>query len=43
MAEQDASIALATMWLERALENEKASSIAAAQAKSALAETICAF
>jgi hypothetical protein len=43
MAEQDAIIALAMTWLERALENEKASSIAAAQDKSALAETIRAF
>jgi hypothetical protein len=43
MAERNASIALSTTQLERALENEMASSIAAAQAKLALAETIHAF
>jgi hypothetical protein len=40
VAERDASIALATTQLERALEIETTSSIAAAQPRSALAETI---
>jgi hypothetical protein len=43
MAERDARIALAMMQLERGLENEMTSSTVAAQAKSALAETIRAF
>jgi hypothetical protein len=43
MAGQDARIVLAMMQLERGLENEMTSSIVAAQAKSALAETIRAF
>jgi hypothetical protein len=43
MAERDASITLATMQLKRALVNKMTSSIAAAQARSTLAETIHAF
>jgi hypothetical protein len=43
VAEQDASITLAMTQLERALENEEASSLAAAQANSALVGTIRAF
>jgi hypothetical protein len=43
MAHQDASSTLATTQLERALENEAASSLVAAQANSALDGTIHAF
>jgi hypothetical protein len=43
MAERDAHITLATTQLERALENEAASSLAAAQANSALVGTNRAF
>jgi hypothetical protein len=43
MAERDASITLAMTRLEKALENEAASSLAAAQANSMLVSTIHAF
>jgi hypothetical protein len=43
MAEREASITLATTQLERALKNEAVSSLAAAQANSALVSTIHAF
>jgi hypothetical protein len=43
VAEQDASIMLATTQLERARENEAASSLAAAPTNSTLADTIRAF
>jgi hypothetical protein len=42
-AKRDASITLITTQLERPLKNETATSVALAQARAALAETICTF